>query len=175
MSDDRMDQGLEKAIGKFKDALKDLPSDGEERTVSITVGGDNHGNITFGHHITINTPPQEKKPSRPLTEQEMRAEVSYAKQQRLNALVRSFINIPNALLVLFFASFALSLFSGHLWQLMSVIPPNWGMVLPISVGVVIFPLAGWSFYIRKLERAIIQEAQHTIDNIRQARHRIRVG
>tara|TARA_A100001518_G_C1225670_1_gene73998 strand:- start:4131 stop:4658 length:528 start_codon:yes stop_codon:yes gene_type:complete len=175
MGNDRMDQGLEKAIGKFKDALKDLPSDGEERTVSITIGGDNHGNITFGHHITINSVPQENSQPRPLTEQEMRSKEGYAKQQRFNALVRSFVNIPNVLLVFFILMIVFALLSGHLWRLVSAIPSDWGMVVPLSVAVVMFPLAGWSFRIRKLEKVVIQEAQSTLDTIRLIRHRQRVS
>lgn len=174
MGDERMDQGLDKAIGKFEEAVKelDLPSDGEERTVSVTVRGDNHGNIVLGHQITVNTPPQEKPP-RPLTEQEMRAKERYAKQQRFNALTRSFINLPNVLLVLFIALVTFMFFSGQLWQLVSVVPTNWSMLVPLSAAVVMLPLAGWSFRIRQLEQGVIREAQDTLDTIRKIRHRRR--
>lgn len=68
-----------------------------------------------------------------------------------------------------------ALLSGHLWRLVSAIPSDWGMVVPLSVAVVMFPLAGWSFRIRKLEKVVIQEAQSTLDTIRLIRHRQRVS
>lgn len=43
--------------------VRELPNDGRECQMTATIGGDNHGNITFGNHITIHTaPPAEPEP-----------------------------------------------------------------------------------------------------------------
>ncbi|MCL7930452.1 hypothetical protein [Halomonas llamarensis] len=154
MGDDRMDQGLEKAIGKFKDAIKDLPSDGEERTVSITVGGDNHGSIIVGHHITVN-PPAEAKEEKPLTIDELREIVEQGKREARQSWIRNRLNIPTGIMFFLLGLAITGLLNGYL---LSVPMSTFNMLL--IGGVVIFLAAGfWASRIGDVERGIFQQAR----------------
>lgn len=171
MNGDYMDQGLEKAIGKFKEAIKDLPSDGEERTVSITIGGDNHGNISVGHHFTFTTveAPREEEP-RPLSDVELNVIKKQATQQRWRAQFRSWVNVPVGLMLLVLLAMGVALFSGYLWQLTTGQYP-WAVT---GFGFA-FLLAGlWAGKINRLEKPLIKEAEEKLEFVRQMQHRRRV-
>lgn len=170
MNGDCMDQGLEKAIGKFKEAIKDLPSDGEERSIYITVGENNDGDITVGHHITINTVAEPREEERPLSDSELHVIKQQAKRQQWRAWFRSWFNFPVFLMLLVLLAMGGALFSGYLWQVATGQYP-W----IVSGFGVAFLLAGlWAGKIHRLEKPIIQEAEETLDYVRQMQHRRRV-
>lgn len=79
----------------------ELPNDGRERQMTVTIGGDNHGNITFGNHITIHAAPvAEPEPERaPPSDEQLREMERQAKQQQREAWLRSWCNVPSLVLL----------------------------------------------------------------------------
>lgn len=153
MGDERMDQGLEKAIGKFKDAIKDLPSDGEERTVSITVGGDNHGNIILGHHITVN-PPVETN-AEPLTTEQLKAMVDQGKREARQSWLRNRLNIPTAIMIFMLGLAITGLLSGYFLS----VPMSTFNILLMGGGVIFLGAGFWANRIGEVERGIFKQAR----------------
>jgi len=168
MADEGMDQGLEKAIGKFKEAVKDMPSDGAERTVSITVGGDNHGNIILGHHITVN-PPADAKEERPLTADELREIVEKGKREARQSWLRNRLNIPTAIMFFLIGLTVTGLFNGYLLS----VPMSTFNLLIIGGGVTFLAAAFWANRIGEVERGIFQQAREQAIQARQELQRRR--
>ena len=156
MSRDRMDQGLDKAIGKFEEAIKelDLPSDGEERTVSITVGGNNDGNITLGHHITIN-PPADAHAAPPLTTEQLREIAEQSKREARQSWLRNRLNIPTAIMFFLIGLAVTGVFSGYLLS----VPMSTANLLLIGGGIIFFIAGVWANRIGEVERGIFKQAR----------------
>lgn len=156
MSRDRMDGGLDKVLDKFKEAAKevDVPSDGEERIVSITVGGDNHGNITLGHHITVN-PPADANAAPPLTTEQLREIVEQGQREARQSWLRNRLNIPTAIMFFLIGLTITGLFNGYL---LSVPRSTFNMLL-IGGGIVFIAAGVWAKRISEVERGIFQQAR----------------
>jgi hypothetical protein len=163
-------EGLDDLATRISALVNELPNDGQERAMTVTVGGDNHGNITFGNHITINTAAEPQEEERPLTDAELHSIKQQAKLQHRRAWMRSRFNIPTFLMLLILLAMGVALFSGYLWQVTTGQYP-W----IVSVFGFAFLLTGlWAGRIHRLEKPIIQEAEETLAYVRQLQHRRRV-
>lgn len=159
---------------RVSDLVGELPNDGKERQMTVTIGGDNHGNITFGNHITIHAAPAaEPEPERkPLTGPQMHAMEQRARAQQRSAFIRSWFNVPLTLMILIAAGVIVALFKGYLWQLINTF--EYPFLMPAFFGAVFLPLAYWAARIKRLEQPIIRDAEQTLEAIRHMRHRQRV-
>nr|WP_300309240.1 hypothetical protein [Halomonas sp.] len=164
-------EGLDDLATRISALVNELPNDGRERAMTVTVGGDNHGNITFGNHITINTAVEPPEQERPLTDADLRAIKHQATRQQRHALIRSYINVPFVLMTLIAAGVIASLLSGHLWQLVNGGSP-W--LVPAVFGAVFMPIAYWAAQLKRREQPLIREAKDTLEYVRQMQHRRRV-
>jgi len=164
-------EDLDDLATRISALVNEQPNDGRERAMTVTVGGDNHGAITFGNHITINAGTHPVKEERPLSDGELQALASQKKRERLEAQVRRFINLPVLLTATVFIGIIAALVSGYLWQFVQG-PYPW--LVPVAVGVVLMPLAVWTRRVTELEGAIIREANQTLEQIRHEQHRRRV-
>lgn len=167
-----MKKGLDELAEKISELVNTLPNDGEERQISVTIGGDNHGNITFGNHITINTASAPQKEERALTDVELRSLEANARREQRAAFMRSYFNLPLALMVMVSIAVITSLVSGYLWAIVSMTSHPW--TVPAIFAAVFLPLAFWARRIIELEQPILQEAKATLEYARQMRHRRRV-
>lgn len=164
-------EALDDLATRISALVNEQPNDGQERAMTVTVGGDNHGAITFGNHITINAGTHPVKEERPLSDGELQALAAQKKRERRDAQFRRFINLPVLLTATFFIGLIGALLSGYLWQFVQG-PYPWAV--PIAVGAVLVPLAVWTRRVTDLEGAIIREANETLEQIRHEQHRRRV-
>ncbi|WP_431026166.1 hypothetical protein [Halomonas sp. H5] len=164
-------EGLDDLATRISALVNEQPNDGQERAMTVTVGGDNHGAITFGNHITINAGAHPVKEERPLTDSELRALAAEKKRERREAQVRRLINLPVLLTVIVFVGIIGALLSGYIWQFVQG-PYPWAF--PVLVAFILMPLAVWTRRVIELEGAIIREANQTLEQIRHEQHRRRV-
>lgn len=164
------DKGLDEVAEKISQLVNDLPNDGEERKISVTYGGDNHGNITFGNHITINTASRSEREERPLSSAELMAIEQDSKRQHRRAWLRSHANLPSVIMLAMLALAIAALFSGKLF---AISQGEFQMVL-IGGGAVFLLAGAWATRISRLEQPIIEEARNKVAMARQELHRRRV-
>lgn len=154
--------------------VNEQPNDGRERAMTVTVGGDNHGAITFGNHITINAAAPELKEERPLTDEELCLLAKREKKVLHQAKMRRVFNLPFMLSILALIGYAttmlLQLISSP-WQIPQSQHP-W--LYPLIFALVLLPLLAWAKRLAQLEEPIIREAEETLEQIRQEQHRRRV-
>lgn len=168
---DRRDEELQALAEQVVDSLKRLPQDGQERQVTISIGGNNHGSIHTGPVVNIN-PASPREP-----------ELHERNSQELLTIRRGFITEANAakwrrylnvpcismiclgLAALLFALWnAYMLFNYGVSSTLLVLNAK-SMMIFISWGVAVTLCGKAMDKIRKIENRIIDENQYTIDSI----------
>ena len=90
-----MSDRLEQIAERVKNAVKDLPKDGKEHQITVTVGGGNHGSITLGDHIVVNEQPKSYVEIVHGTDaNDLMRERKRLSSARFKAYMRRYINIP---------------------------------------------------------------------------------
>ncbi|PHM24603.1 hypothetical protein [Xenorhabdus ehlersii] len=169
---DNREEKLRTIAEQVVDSLKLLPQDGQERQVTISVGGNSHGSIHVGSVVNINPP----TPPRPRELHERDGQELLAMKQQLltknkDAKWRCYFNTP----CLLFLSLVLMAFGFALWNAYMVLwgGGSSGLLLFNEKTLVIF--VSWSVLIyicgkkmdkhRKIENIIIDENKNIIDTI----------
>ncbi|EYU16175.1 hypothetical protein [Photorhabdus aegyptia] len=168
---DRRDEELQTLAGQVFDSLKQLPQDGQERQITISVGGNNHGSIHVGSVVNINP-----MPSRPreLHERDSRELLAIKRElliENKDAKWRYYINTPCLLLlslVLIAFTFALwnayMIFFGEGFTNVLVLNDKTLIIFISWVGLVILCGKKMDKH-RKIENRIIYENQNVLDTI----------
>lgn len=158
MKDDDL-LALAEKLGKEIDAL---PKDGKEREISITVGGNNTGNIAVGGtQIVVN--PATREPSwSDLDPADLRRHLAHWKSQLWSGHRGYWLNIPCILI--------LSIGLGVVWGVITGTLPMLTLagsypMLPFIMLGVMLPLMLWLLSIRRVEGRHIQDCQSVIDDI----------
>ncbi|AIA72729.1 putative phage-related membrane protein [Pectobacterium atrosepticum SCRI1043] len=168
---DRREQELHSLAEQVMDSLKHLPQDGQERQITISVGGNNPGSIHVGSVVNINPAPTR---SRELHERDSHELLTIKRKlltKNKDAKWRCYFNIPCLLLlslVLIAFAFALwnaymMLFGGGLTNLLVLNEKT--MVIFVSWGVIVMFCGKAMDKHRKIENRIIDENQNVIDTI----------
>ncbi|KLU14274.1 MULTISPECIES: hypothetical protein [Xenorhabdus] len=169
--DDR-EEKLRTIAEQVVDSLKLLPQDGQERQVTISVGGNSNGSIHVGSVVNINPP----TPPRPRELHERNSQELLAMKRKLltknkDAKWRCYFNTPCLLLF----SLILMAFGFALWDayMMLLGGGSTGLLVLNEKTLIIF--VSWIVLIyicgkkmekqRKIENRIIDENQNTIDTI----------
>ncbi|MFD0709368.1 hypothetical protein [Photorhabdus akhurstii] len=167
----RRDEELQTLAEQVFDSLKQLPQDGQERQITISVGGNNHGSIHVGSVVNINP-----MPSRPreLHERDSRELLAIKRElliKNKDAKWRYYINTPCLLLL----SLVLIAFTFALWNaymmffsggFTNVLVLNDKTLIIFISWVVLITLCGKKMdKHRKIENRIIDENQNVIDTI----------
>lgn len=173
-----MSDRLEQIAERVKSAVKDLPKDGKEHQITVTVGGDNHGSITLGDHIVVNEQPQSyadqvASASSDSLLRERRRQASL----RRAAVVRQFLNIPALLfftvLIVVLGTLALDIWGRpHGQALLISFSGSYlrNMLVPISLAFILLGLS-IPFHRRKqLECSIVDKTTQNIIVIDQEIH-----
>ncbi|EYU13281.1 hypothetical protein [Photorhabdus aegyptia] len=168
---DKRDEELQTLAGQVFDSLKQLPQDGQERQITISVGGNNHGSIHVGSVVNINPTPSR---SRELHERDSRELLAIKRElliKNKDAKWRYYINIPCLLLF----SLVLIAFTFVLWNAYmmffgegptNVLVLNDKTLIIFISWVVLITLCGKKMdKDRKIENRIIDENQNVIDTI----------
>ncbi|APY32530.1 hypothetical protein A6548_003696 [Salmonella enterica subsp. enterica serovar Apapa] len=153
------------------DSLKGLPQDGQERQVTISVGGDNHGSIHVGSVVNITSAPPRKRELHEMESRELAGIRRDLQSKSKDAKWRCYFNAPVILLFgLMFLAFGFALWNIYLLY-------NYGAKASLLVldEKTFFIYLSWALAvtfsgkrmdkIRKVENRIIQENQLTIDAI----------
>ncbi|MCC8420906.1 hypothetical protein [Photorhabdus thracensis] len=168
---DRRDEELQTLAGQVFDSLKQLPQDGQERQITISVGGNNHGSIHVGSVVNINP-----MPSRPreLHERDSRELLAIKRElliENKDAKWRYYINTPCLLLlslVLIAFTFALwnayMIFFGEGFTNVLVLNDKTLIIFISWVGLVMLCGKKMDKH-RKIENRIIDENQNVLDTI----------
>ncbi|MBP2844446.1 hypothetical protein J8655_02880 [Dickeya oryzae] len=167
---DSREKELSALSAQIADSLKGLPfDDGQERQITITVGGSNPGSIHVGSVVNINPAPQRPLELHEMDDHTLRVMRKNLTVKRNDAKRRCHLNGPSMMsLALILSAFFSALFNGYL--LINKEPPIF-----ILDEKVFFVLIGWAFLlsffvkrldkIRKIESIIINENQSIIDAI----------
>ncbi|WP_445374662.1 hypothetical protein ACSLVK_00315 [Photorhabdus tasmaniensis] len=167
----RRDEELQTLAEQVFDSLKQLPQDGQERQITISVGGNNHGSIHVGSVVNINP-----TPSRPreLHERDSRELLAIKRELRIknkDAKWRYYINTPCLLLLsLVLIAFTFALWNAYMMffggRLTNVLVLNDKTLIIFISWVVLITLCGKKMdKYRKIENRIIDENQDVIDTI----------
>ncbi|MFE8103583.1 hypothetical protein RBA71_19150 [Brenneria goodwinii] len=165
---DRREEELHTLAEQVIDSLKQLPQDGQERQITISVGGNNPGSIHVGSVVNINHapkyPPELYEMDDCVLQQIKRELVS----KRDESKRRSYINVIS---FLFFGLILLA-FIFILWNIFLIYgEPHWLSIIrntPFTffgwVSLVIIAIKSMD-KIRKIESRILNESQNTVDAI----------
>ncbi|MBN3250538.1 hypothetical protein AB6D34_04840 [Pectobacterium brasiliense] len=166
---DRREQELHSLAEQVMDSLKQLPQDGQERQITISVGGNNPGSIHVGSVVNINPAPQRPLELHEMDDSMLRKIRRELISKRNESKRRSYFNIPS---LLFFV-LTLSAFGFVFWNI-SLIYTGKSHWLDMS-GNNFFIFIGWAclimltvrfmYKVRKIETRIVNENQNTIDTI----------
>ncbi|MEC5344655.1 hypothetical protein ABRZ24_18850 [Brenneria populi] len=168
---DRRDEELQTLAGQVIDSLKQLPQDGQERQITISVGGNNHGSIHVGSVVNINHAPKRPPELHERDSQELLAIKRGLLKKRNGAKWRRYFNIPFLLMLsLLLIGLASCLWIAYmsLWVggLANPLVLN-GKTLAVSIvwGVLMILCAKAMDKLWKVENRIINENQDVIDTI----------
>ncbi|WP_387692533.1 hypothetical protein [Photorhabdus sp. RM71S] len=167
----RRDEELQTLAEQVFDSLKQLPQDGQERQITISVGGNNHGSIHVGSVVNINPVPSR---SRELHERDSRELLAIKRElliKNKDAKWRYYINTPCLLLL----SLVLIAFTFALWNAYMMffgggstnvlVVNNKTLIIFISWTVLMMLCGKKMDKNRKIENRIIGENQNVIDTI----------
>ncbi|RLM25340.1 hypothetical protein BIY29_07455 [Brenneria alni] len=166
---DRREEELHTLAEQVIGSLKQLPYDGQERQITISVGGNNPGSIHVGSVVNINHAPKRPPELHEMDDHTLQQIKRELISKRNESKRRSYFNIPSAL----FVGLALLAFGFVLWNIFLMYngESHW-LVLSENT---LFLFLGWASLvmlagksmdkIRKIESRIINENQHTIDSI----------
>ncbi|MDX5630358.1 MULTISPECIES: hypothetical protein [unclassified Brenneria] len=168
---DRRDEELQTLAEQVIDSLKQLPQDGQERQITISVGGNNHGSIHVGSVVNINHAPKRPPELHERDSQELLAIKRGLLKKRNGAKWRRYFNIPFLLMLsLLLIGLASCLWIAYmsLWvggltnpsvlnEKMYIALIIWGVIMAFCVK---FLDSRW-----KIENRIINENQDVIDTI----------
>ncbi|AKH64894.1 MULTISPECIES: hypothetical protein [Photorhabdus] len=168
---DRRDEELQTLAGQVFDSLKQLPQDGQERQITISVGGNNHGSIHVGSVVNINP-----MPSRPreLHERDSRELLAIKRElliKNKDAKWHYYINTPCLLLLsLMLIAFTFALWNAYMiffgGGLTNVLVLNDKILIIFISWAVLVMLCGKKMdKHRKIENRIIDENQNVLDTI----------
>ncbi|PKF70427.1 hypothetical protein CW360_14100 [Pseudomonas fluvialis] len=157
MKDDDL-QKLSELLGKEIDAL---PKDGKEHSISITVGGNNSGNISLGGTQIVFNSQGQKRTWADLAVSELLNHLAHWKAQWWSGWRGFWLNAPCLLLMLMLALMAVGLLSG--W-LLSLGPQTMPYVLAPTI-ILMAILSTWMMRIRRVEGRLMQDSQAYIDTI----------
>lgn len=138
------------------------PLDGQERSISVSIGGANSGHITIGGtQVVIGRPEPRPRTWSEQSEEELKARLSQEKTQRWSGWRGYWLNLPCLLL--------LALGVGIAWGVITGVLPSVTMgkfpLLPLVVLAVMLPLFFWMTSIRRVEARHIEDCQSVIDAI----------
>jgi len=151
-------QRLSEMLGKEIDAL---PKDGKERSISITVGGNNSGNISLGGTQIVLHPQERKRTWGDLAVSELLNHLDHWKAQWWSGWRGFWLNAPCLLLMLMLVLMVVGLLSGWLWSLGPQTMPY--VLAPMIVLMAI--LSTWMMRIRRVEGRLMKDSQAYIDTI----------
>lgn len=168
---DRREEELRMLSGQILDSLKQLPQDGQERQVTISVGGGNHGSIHVGSVVNINPVPPRPRELHEMESHELLKIKRNLQIKSKDAKWRYYLNIPSVLLL----TLVSSAFSFALWNIFLLY--NYGMQANLLIlnekSIVVF--VSWALCVtlcgklmdrtRKIENCIVVENQSIIDAI----------
>ncbi|MFE8048770.1 hypothetical protein [Brenneria goodwinii] len=168
---DRREEELQTLAEQVIDSLKQLPQDGQERQITISVGGNNHGSIHVGSVVNINHAPKRPPELHERDSQELLTIKRGLLKKNKDAKWRCYSNIPCLLLLsLVFIAFAFALWNAYMMLFGGGITNL--LVLNEKTAVI---FVSWSLIVmlcgkamdknRKIENKIINENQDIIDTI----------
>lgn len=173
-----MSDRLEQIAERVKNTVKDLPKDGKEHQITVTVGGDNHGSITLGDHIVVNEQPKSYVEIVHGTDaNDLIRERKRLSSARFKAYMRRYINTP---VLLFFTVLisVLAIVLADAWAFFhheapfvsspKDFPAN--LILPLSLGAVFLAFGIPAMKRQRREVRIANGLTDQIDAIEQELH-----
>ncbi|WP_312466981.1 hypothetical protein [Stutzerimonas nitrititolerans] len=157
MKDDDL-MALAEKLGKEIEAM---PKDGKERSISITVGGNNTGNISVGGTQIVFNPREQQRSWADLDLAELRAHLAHWKAQWWSGWRGFWLNMPCLMLIAGLMLLGAGLLTG--W-LLTLSPQTMPYVLAPSI-ILMAILSTWMMRIRRVEGRLMVDSQAYIDAI----------
>ncbi|MFU3244833.1 hypothetical protein ACM78Z_14585 [Pseudomonas aeruginosa] len=153
--------------------INSLPKDGQPHAISVTVGGDQAGNISLGgtqiNIQAVSTSPARVRTFDDYNAGELRERLRHYRKEWRSGLIGCWLNTPAVLMLL--VLFGLVAFLAYLWSkgygfLAMNVEAIWIPVLVI--GVLLGGLGLWMDRVRRVEHLHMENAQEMIDQIQAA-------
>lgn len=145
--------------------IEEQPKDGRERSITITVGGNNGGHISIGGTQVVVGSKESRREWTDLTDEELRQELQYWSAQWWSGWRGFWLNIPAILLILALVAIAFGLITGLL--LTTSIPDiPYSPYSLIATMAAISGLAAWMMTIRRVEGLHMQRSRSHIDAVK---------
>lgn len=155
------DDDLMTFAGQLAKEIEALPKDGKEHSLSITVGGNNSGNISLGGTQIVFSPQEKQRSWADLSDSELRSELVHWKTQWWSGWRGYWLNAPCLLLMVGLVFMAIGLLSGWLFNLSQTKLPY--VMAPLIILMAI--LTTWMMRVRRVEGRLMQDSQTYIDAI----------
>ena len=111
-------QDLDEFVRRLRDEVEDLPTDVEPRSVTVSIGGNNHGNISTGPQFTVNLNHQSGGWGQYSSDELRRCLARLERERRdsawaliLNKQIATLLTVVAAFFLVSFLGFFLSLYS----------------------------------------------------------------
>lgn len=163
------DDDLMTLAEKLAKEIDALPKDGKEHSISITVGGNNSGNIALGGTQIVLSQGEQQRSWVDLDAAELFAHLGHWRAQWWSGWRGFWLNIPCLLLMLLLVMMAVGLLSG--W-LLTLGPQTMPYVLAPAILLMAI-LSTWMMRVRRIEGRLMQDSQAYIDTIKAELRQLR--
>ncbi|HEY0286274.1 MAG TPA: hypothetical protein VGC62_04585 [Pseudomonas sp.] len=155
------DDDLMKMARALAAEVEAQPQDGQERSISVTIGGNNGGHITIGGTQIVISSPERERSWHDLSTEELREHLEHWRAQWWSGWRGFWLNPPCVMLVLSLALVVAGLFSGWLLTLHINTMPYVSAVMLVTMAA----LSTWMMRIRRVEGQHMERSQAYIDTI----------
>ncbi len=159
-------QDLDEFVRRLRDEVEDLPTDVEPRSVTVSIGGNNHGNISTGPQFTVNLNHQSGGWSQ-YSSDELRRCLARLQRDRRDSAWALILNKQIATLLTVVAAFFL-VSSDRFLAAIGVDPsPGPASVVGfLLLAAALAVAATWANSVLRVEQRVLQENGADIDAIR---------
>lgn len=159
-------QDLDEFVRRLRDEVEDLPTDVEPRSVTVSIGGNNHGNISTGPQFTVNLNHQSGGWSQ-YSSDELRRCLARLQRDRRDSAWALILNKQIATLLTVVAAFFLVSSDRFLAAIGVDSSPGPASVVGfLLLAAALAVAATWANSVLRVEQRVLQENGADIDAIR---------
>lgn len=159
-------QDLDEFVRRLREEVEDLPTDVEPRSVTVSIGGNNHGNISTGPQFTVNLNHQPSGWSQ-YSSDELRRRLARLERERRDSAWALILNKQIATLLTIMGAFFLVSSDRFLASIGSDASPGLGWIVGFLLLVAaLVAAAAWANGVLRVEQGALQQTGADIDAIR---------
>lgn len=159
-------QDLDEFVRRLKEEVEDLPADVGPRSVTVSIGGNNHGNISTGPQFTVNLNHQHGGWNQ-YSSEELELRLALLRRDRQDSKLALILNKQIATLLTIIGAFFLVSSDRFLAAIGGDASPGPGWIIGFLLLVAALTAgAAWANSVLRVEQRILQETGADIDAIR---------